>query len=486
MTLAHIDDVVIEVNGEDLKNVTSYSMRMGVFTAPGTLTFSLGDTESFTHLASKCLPMSPYRFKVNGINIQAGYLTGFSRGGGAGDSIQLVGHTKLSRLMLAEVDKTRTFKSETYADLVLAAIEAIGFKDMVLVADNTANERATGKNITVQQPKAGDGRAASQHMFGVELKAEIGTSWWGFIQQQLQLADLFLWDDAEGLVILSQPNVENTPALFNLTRVSGYNDILSDGFSSDMAKRHSECIVYSRAGGGKNGVASIKARYIDEEMVALLNPNPDDRKDGGVVRIPNAQRDKKVYSKEHAERLARRTIAAERREAWVLPYTVQGHSIENSRGERVLFLPDTVFDVNDEELGLEGPLWIESVEYSGTPTSTTTVIRAMRPADLVFIDPSTMLKPVKSKGKKTPSLATWGYPYVAEGGSRVGLWRVVKSPDAKVGTGKSDVVPGGDAGLDNILDQLENRPNYAPIAKPSGSTTLFESSGLSGLGFRRQ
>src|SRR5690606_6442861 len=146
------------------------------------------------------------------------------------------------------------------------------------------------------------------------------------------------------------------------------------------------------------------ASFIDDEMVALLNP-PADRANGGKVKQLKTIRDSAVRSDAQAKNLARRTIADERRKGWQLSYSLKGHSIEFG-GHKLLIAPDTVADVVDEENGIESPLYIASVEYKGDDDSTTTVCKMMRPQDLFFRTEEDSTNAAARKMKQPPKLDT--------------------------------------------------------------------------------
>jgi hypothetical protein len=50
-----------------------------------------------------------------------------------------------------------------------------------------------------------------------------------------------------------------------------------------------------------------------------------------------------------------------------------------------VWAPDTIVDVDDDEFGISGQFWVESVTFKRPPTTTTLVL--MRPSDLVFGEP---------------------------------------------------------------------------------------------------
>jgi hypothetical protein len=99
-------------------------------------------------------------------------------------------------------------------------------------------------------------------------------------------------------------------------------------------------------------------------------------------------RNAEVTSIAHAEHLAKKELAACRRKAFRLEYTIAGHSMPSllTGGQsRAVLAPDTVVSVDDDEYDLHGNFWIESVHHRRSPHTTTT-INLLAPSVLVFGD----------------------------------------------------------------------------------------------------
>ena len=107
----------------------------------------------------------------------------------------------------------------------------------------------------------------------------------------------------------------------------------------------------------------------------------------GIVRL-RVLRNAEVTSIAHAEHLAKKELAACRRKAFRLEYTIAGHSMPSllTGGQsRAVLAPDTVVSVDDDEYDLHGNFWIESVHHRRSPHTTTT-INLLAPSVLVFGD----------------------------------------------------------------------------------------------------
>jgi prophage tail gpP-like protein len=198
----------------------------------------------------------------------------------------------------------------------------------------------------------------------------------------LDRAGLFLWAAADGTFVLDTPNGAQDPS-YRLVRQRddkpGASNVKSYHYSRDATHRHSEVVVYGKGGGRKQGRAKSKGGFEDEEMIAL------GYKQQLVLRDP------KCENAAQALFLAKRRIAEERRQGIRLEYTIAGHTLpafskddDNGGASRfAVVTPDTVVQVDDHELGIHGPWYIERVRRTRSPHTETT-LGLMRPEDLVF------------------------------------------------------------------------------------------------------
>jgi prophage tail gpP-like protein len=207
------------------------------------------------------------------------------------------------------------------------------------------------------------------------IRGKSGESWYKFLRDQYDRAGLFLFAGADGRLILTAPNASQAPVA---RIVRGRGESLRTGqvkafkYRNATSGRFSTVEINSRTGGRKAGRTTTRGVYDDAEMI------------GYGVNRPLVIRDHKSASAGQAEAIARRKIAESRRAGRVLSYTVAGHTTIGFNGrDRVVWAMDTVVDVDDQEIGIDGPHWVESIEMSRGP-ETNTVINLMRPEDLVF------------------------------------------------------------------------------------------------------
>jgi len=395
-----VEDLVsLEIGGVTIPIVEHYSVRCGVLEVPAQFEISCGHGGIFAELSARFLPETPYKLRVNGTQVQEGEIDGFSLGEGA--TISLRGRDMLRRVWDTEIQDESHFTEKSFIALTKLALKAVGLGDRTVVSSNAANRKAiTGREAKQLEKKrivditeAGTFGSDGSKIVEVHhtVHGEVGKTYAEVLIEEYRRAGLFLFATHDGGFVLAQPNGSQMP-IGRIVRRRGTarNEVSVVGqpeFHCDTTKRYTECVVVGRAGGGRHGRSTIFGRYIDEEMVAWLNPNPADRKDGGKRKKPLVITDEKVHTTEQANFLARRKIAESRRNGWRLVYTVEGHSAPAIGGGRFLWMPDTVHEVIDDELGIEGPMYLENVNFirSGKD-GTSAKLHMMRIEDLVYAE----------------------------------------------------------------------------------------------------
>lgn len=374
------DTVVLTLAGEDLVIVQGYEIRMGVLTQPGSFAVRIGNGSTVLEFIERYPPRTPFELRINGALQMKGFSDGYEVTGPNGASeVTIRGRDVLADLHDAYVTADVSYKDTTYADIVIAQLGEVGFTGK-LVFDNAANRKVrSGVNVKQVAPprdseKEESAPDAQSGPTTKALQAKVGERRYDFCKRILDRAGLFLWATANGDVVLSEPNAKQAPVA-RLVRQRGQPinavNILSMRHRNETTRRYSEAVIYGRGGGRVFGRQKSKGKFTDDEMVAL-----------GYER-PMVHRDSNVTNDQQAEFYARRVLAETRRAGWQLVYTVAGHSIESLAGGRAVWCPDTVADVQDDEIGLHSSLWLESVTFKRDP-KTTTELACMRFDDLVF------------------------------------------------------------------------------------------------------
>ena len=307
-----------------------------------------------------------------------GLVDGVDANGASGStSVSFRGRDTIAELFDNDVDAERSFTNITYKRLIEVAMEEVGLVGRKLHLDNGKNREITSgakvkvtsePRVTTEVIQSGTGPLV-KHV----VHAQLGESWFDFIQRHIAKAGLFLWADSNGDLILGTPN-PNQSATFHWTRERDrfpiQVNVTDAALRNDTTRRFSEVVLYARSGGRKSGRRHMHAGFIDEEMYSL-----------GIVR-QRVYRDANVFTLAQAEAYARRKIAEVNRASWNLTYTFEGHTAPTKNGGRAIIRPDLIAHVKDEEFGIDENLYIESVEYKSPPRQT--IVTMMRIKDLVF------------------------------------------------------------------------------------------------------
>lgn len=405
------------LDGQEVPIASSYQVRTGVFSVPASFTMKVGHSGVINDLIARYPEFTPFQLMVGDVLIQTGETDRLELVGGDGSEVNLTGRDMLKWVVDSYLDSDRTFGEKTFLELVQLCLRELGLTNAVIATDNIANRKAyfttSVREIVTQEDLAEidrqiaagtittwDGPKVTKVENGKPLRADIGTTWWEFIKGQLRRAGLFLWATRDGNFVLSKPDASQDP-IYRIIRRRGKTagDVTVIGqpkYWRDATKRYTECQVYGRAGGGKDGRGRISGRFIDQEMVEILNPNEADQADGGKRKKPMILYDKVIRTTKQAEFLAKRKIAESRREGFHLSYRLAGHMAPAlAGGGYLVWQPDTVVHVYDEELGIDSPMYLESVGYSRIP-HTTTDVTLLRPGDLMFAEEDLTLPAVKS------------------------------------------------------------------------------------------
>jgi prophage tail gpP-like protein len=437
------DRVRLELGDNELLICQSYEVSQHFLTQPAAFAVRVGDGRSIRELRERFPANTPYRLYIGDVLQQSGMTDGISVDDASGASVLSIrGRDSLAPLHddIAIVD--RGFGDITYKELVEACLRDAGIADYSLVFDNSANRRVqgglgasgqtsapkrpegarvgvtvvadptqdqtsavvqnareaalaearrTGESITIDVRPGAQSIEEQLRQFallaGVEQRAaktsakklqiKLGDARYGFLNKELSRAGLFLFAGVdERVFILTEPNAKQKPT-YRLQRQRGLDrnavNVLTHRFKDETTRRHAEYVVYGRGSSDSKGREKVRGSFIDEEMIAL----------GYTKKWGHEDQDAK--SSAQCEFYARRACASARRESWELVFTVEGHTaVSLFGGGRAVWAIDTIVDVQDDELGIYGPHWIEAVDFRRGDKGTTTDLHLMRPEDLVF------------------------------------------------------------------------------------------------------
>jgi prophage tail gpP-like protein len=392
------DTIALVLNGERLVTAESWEHTESVLSQPCSWALRLGHGGVALDLYRRYPKGTKFELYVGSILQASGKIDGHSADQPEGGAVQVTIHGRdaLAKLHDTFVEAQIGVEVATYKDLVWFALQKCKLApsgpidDTILRVDNVANRQLkTGVPIasilphrTVEQilEDAGLGGQNAGVVHTTPL-AKLNETWLRFIRRHLDRAGLMLWAAADGTFVLGAPN-GNQPPTYTLVRREGDvnrgANVLGMHHEDDATHRHTAAIVYGRGGGKAIGRTKARGQFVDQEMI-----------DAGYDPQPLVYRDVHVHSVAEAAYFARRKLAEERRGGWKLEYRIAGLTLPyagDGGQTRAVIVPDTIVAVHDEELGLDGPYYIETVVRSRNPATTTT-IRLMRPEDLVFGGP---------------------------------------------------------------------------------------------------
>lgn len=378
------------VNGRSI--IESYEVKISVFQQPAATTVRIGWSKLVAQLYRESPPNSPFSFSIAGTKVLTGSVYGRGVPSAQAACLELKVRDYMARLFDDEIQDEISFTNKTYFSLTRTVLNIVGMSEQPntfkLLADNDANravisrakaKKRKRKNQTqvVEQIETGVG-AGGAKIVRTTIKANVGTSYYNFLQEQYKLAGLFLWCTADANFVLARPTADQEPAYSILVEedqpLTGAR-MVDRVHEDNTTQRHTGYIVYGRAGTGTEGRTKLIGTYVDAEMASYGFSH------NRVIH------DDDVKSQAEADYLARRACAEERRQGWKLEYTVSGHILPSTKGTNgyLIWAQDMVCEVEDHELGLFGKYYIQDVTFRRNPHMTTT-ISLMRPEDLVFAE----------------------------------------------------------------------------------------------------
>jgi prophage tail gpP-like protein len=386
------DDVTLTLAGTQLLVAESWDVHESVLEQPSTWSLRCGWGGTAKQFLTQYPCGTKFTLTVGGALQATGGLDGRRATGGTGaTTIVLKGRDALAKVYDTYVDAQQTFTDTTYTGLVWRVLLYLGLvtgsapDPTQLASTNDANRQIkAGKPVVVLQPprsvdqiiEDADGNPTTANQ-ALQITAKPGERWMAFLRRYLDPAGLVLWAAANGTYVLSVPNTQQAP-LYYITRRAVDSNAVGNAswyeFIDDCTHRHTSAMAYGRGGGRKTGVSKVKGTTLDLEMIDL-----------GYQGQPIAFHNVNVQSVAQAQNYAERKLAEERREGYQLWYEIPGHTLPcvGPQGGVAVVSVDTVVQVDDEELGISGPFYIESLVRQRTP-QTSTRVRLVRPQDIVL------------------------------------------------------------------------------------------------------
>jgi prophage tail gpP-like protein len=367
------------LGGSELLTSEEYSVEARIFSQPSAFRLRLGGRKLAGEMRAKFPPGTPFVLRIAGRPQKAGTVDGFKISQSAsGTSFDLDGRDVVSRLVDWDIDKEFSLTRPTVRQVIDRALADTGLKADVRADASASRKKAVGGSVAYKVTEDRTGRwvvveDAASDAGGTNgaIKGKIGVSYYQWLKSFLDREGIYMWGDGDGALIVAAPDGAQPPSYVLERSEAGSAGISNAELTLTVAGRHAQAVVYSREGGGKHARAQLRALVEDPEMGALGFANP------------LAVRDPKVRNLDQARLYGERKLATERRASFKLQYTVKGHTTRAPDGSSVVWAPDTVVDVRDKLLNVQGPHYVEGVTWRCSVSGgTSTVLDLVRVADL--------------------------------------------------------------------------------------------------------
>lgn len=373
-----IDDrVIIRLNDEELKICQGYDVQIGVMTQPSRFAISLGSHAFIRDLLNKYRPGTRCEILVRADGRDLRQFVGrvdARRAVGPNAQLELRGRDGLAQLWgsYAVADKAYA-ENMPYEEFVATVAKDAGMDDTTVnvdIADDII-QKSGGVPDDIRRLGGKKRRVVTRRPH-----IKTGERYYDFVKRKLDRAGFVLMAGQDGRLTLYAPTDAGRPLLYQLVnkRSEGQRasrppgTIITYDFDDDTAERYSMVVVYGR---GQNPNGSVANASFSGEDLEMLNGYRLTRERGFV--------DAHVGNIDEAKFFARRQVFESRRHSHFLSYTVAGHSTVPVRGgKRIVWTRGTLVDVQDEELGIYGPHYIEHVAFFGNGDESHTVLRLLR------------------------------------------------------------------------------------------------------------
>lgn len=428
------DVITLKLGGDEVRVCDSYEVVQSIIQQPCAFSLRLGTGDQAKALIKKYPAGTAFTLEIDGTLQITGTTDGYiTEGSVGGTEFTLRGRDRLKSLMDAYVEEERSWTDATYREMTNDILGVTVAGDWWLGSTDAANRKAISRapvsetrlervaaqiangevaGLLSQSDAAGvlggaTGTGEDQQagaLLGVSaetafvgsagaiggllqgalltaskptanqktLQAKLGERWFaGILKPQLDRTGLMLWCTGDGNFILSTPATDGRPVARLYRKRGGLTNVKRASFRNESTGRYARCVVHFRQGGGASSRGRGYGVFHDEEMIAL-----------GFTQAMTIK-DAKCKTLAQADFLARKKIAESRRAGWSYEVTVAGHTTMGLDGRRIVWSPNTVIEVDDDENGIREELYVEQVSHSRR-AATESTLRLMRKADVVF------------------------------------------------------------------------------------------------------
>lgn len=382
------DGCILQVGQYPVNIATGYEVRIGFFDQPCSFALSLGSGELIRDLVQRFRWNSPFAIYIAGRQQFAGYTDGFDvKSMDNTSELQVRGRDILGRFADSFHERDASYTASTHRDVIEKSLEELD----ITIPFAGVRPTIASSNAETRYVRSGSPEAADNDEWGTELekpvgtvgnavvtlRAKLGERWLDLVLRHLKQDGLFIWSDPYGNLVVGRPNYKQAPCA-RIVRARGQwprkSNVKSVRYGVDLKPRYSEVAIYGRTSGKKFARTTASGAYTDD---ALVNE--------GVHKVL-VIRDADVTSTAAAEAMARRHLSEGRRDGFTLEYEMAGHTVKGVSGETIVWSPDTVVQVDDDELGIHENLWIESVTHSLSNRGAISKLKLLTADALIFSD----------------------------------------------------------------------------------------------------
>lgn len=391
---------------DEIHIYSAYEVKCGILQQPSSFTFHVGWGNELIQLLeifnavpqsdpTNLKPFPEFELHVYDTCIMTGNIEAVNMPTLAQTKLEIKGRGKLSALLKSSILDEVTLQSQTYDALVKEVLSKVGLGDSTLSFSNEANrnlitrtkfrKRRARTDVNKQQLVAtidtgiqapGGGKIQLQHLL-----ARVGEDWYHWLEKQLILAGLILWETGDGNFVLGSPTLDQEAfyrVIHQKDQTRDEVNIVDCHLNNDFTSQHTTVTAYGRYGSTGGGRSRCEGTAINVDMYAHT---------GGQGIYPLVIEDDDVKNNQQAFYRANRAMSEECRAGFGLQYTFSGHRMPAAaRGyedQMVVWAPDTITDVQDDWLGFHELMYNESVTFRCNP-QTTTVVDMIRPRYLAY------------------------------------------------------------------------------------------------------
>lgn len=369
------DEVSIDFDtGGSFKLFTELTLTDTFLDPCQTMTCSIAADETRFDLLKAVKPGSFFTVRIAGNPQCAGIVDSVAiEASRQGRMVSLTGRDFMSRIVDGNANPNIPMAANMpFSEFCAKVFAHFNFPDVTFFEESDlGRDMAVGKAIKTKKQAGKRRKKFKDPAEGLHPKPnEGGFQWFSRIAHRLGY-HAWIMPDGSGVVV-GGPDYEQEAA-YALTSIrseglqgkGGANNILQASARLDITGLPSDVYV-----SGKSVKGEIKT-FIGYAKNALA-----------PVFKPFYLVDDESTSQAHADALARFTLGKAQRNAQLYEVTVRGAS-DPSTGR--IYNVDTVVDVNDENCGVQGKMWVESRTFRYSRTSNTTTMRLI-PADSLTMD----------------------------------------------------------------------------------------------------